>query len=342
MSTYMNFGDDTLMKNKDYELDKRYSDDYDCDCDYNCDCDNKCDCENDCDCGYDCKNDFESKRNCSKECRCKSDCDCCCPGPRGPKGCPGQRGPKGCPGAKGPKGDKGDRGVQGIQGPTGKQGKQGAVGAIGPQGIQGPTGEQGVQGVQGERGPAGKCLVVGCECVEQIRNILQQLACIGDVEVRLRLRNSCMKTGTVIAVDKAGGIVTIEVCSKYECESECESECECECESKCKCKCESISICKIISVELKWCRDKFSRFKPPVKPLCLPEPPRKSCEAICEKSIRTKLKDIGIGNCVEVEIGCGPDICGEITSIDVGLLIINDDVAISTCAIEVIKCCSKD
>ena len=317
MSIYNNCGDETLMNDKDYRINKRHYDEYDCDCN----CDSDCCCKSDC--------------NYDSDCCCK--CDCCCPGPQGP---PGPRGPKGCPGAKGPRGPKGDRGVQGVQGERGRRGMQGVAGASGPQGSQGPEGERGEIGPQG---PPGKCFVVGCDCVAQIRNILQQLARIADVEVRLRLRNSCMKTGTVIAVDEAGGIVTIAVCSKCECEYGCESECDCEygceCESecKCKCKCESISICKIISVELKCCRDKFSRFRPPVIPLPLPEPPQEHCEAICEKSIRTKLEEIGEGNCVEVEIGSGPAICGKITSINVGLLIINDDVAISTCAIEVIR-----
>ncbi|WP_442945392.1 hypothetical protein [Oceanirhabdus sp. W0125-5] len=288
-----------MMKDKDYGLMNRYCDDKDYDCDCNCDCD----------------------------CCCKCECDCCCcpgppgpPGPRGPKGCPGERGPRG---PRGQKGDKGERGVQGIQGPRGPQGKQGERGPRGVQGIQGPKGEQGVQGVQGAQGargpqgPPGKCFMIKCKCIEQIRNILQQLAIIGDVCVKLRLCDCCVKKGTVISVDCLGGLVTIEECSKYEC----------------------ISICKIISVELICCGDKFSRFKPPVKPLCLPEPPLVTCEVICEASIRYKLAHIGIGNCVEVELCCGTVICGEITCIQVGVVILNDDIAISTCAINVIKCC---
>lgn len=84
-------------------------------------------------------------------------CPVCCPVP-GPVGPPGPTGPQGIPGSPGP---------TGAVGPTGPQGRDGAPGSTGPVGATGPAGPT------GPTGPT--AAAVGCACVQQMRNVLQQL-----------------------------------------------------------------------------------------------------------------------------------------------------------------------
>lgn len=81
--------------------------------------------------------------------------------------CPmGQTGPQGPTGAQGPRGVTGATGPQGLQGPMGQTGPRGVTGATGPQGLQGPT---------GATGASSSSDVIQCGCVNQMRNIIQQL-----------------------------------------------------------------------------------------------------------------------------------------------------------------------
>ena len=84
-------------------------------------------------------------------------CPVCCPVP-GPVGPQGPTGPQGIPGSPGP---------TGAVGPTGPQGRDGAPGSTGPVGATGPAGPT------GPTGPT--AAAVGCACVQQMRNVLQQL-----------------------------------------------------------------------------------------------------------------------------------------------------------------------
>ena len=135
-------------------------------------------------------------------------CPVCCPvpgpvgppGPTGPQGIPGSPGPTGAvgptgpqgrdgaPGSAGPVGATGPTGPAGPMGATGPAGTAGETGPTGPQGPSGPTGPQGRDGAPGSTGPVGAtgpagptgptgptAAAVGCACVQQMRNVLQQL-----------------------------------------------------------------------------------------------------------------------------------------------------------------------
>lgn len=84
---------------------------------------------------------------------CCCDCDCII-GPTGPTGITGNTGPTG---------------------PTGVTGNTGPTGPTGVTGNTGPTGPTGVTGNTGPTGPTGPCNVIECSCVDQMRNVLQQL-----------------------------------------------------------------------------------------------------------------------------------------------------------------------
>lgn len=90
-------------------------------------------------------------------------------GPTGPTGI-GEIGPTGVTGPTGPTGVTGVTGPTGATGVTGPTGSTGATGAMGPQGVTGPT------GIMGPTGPTGTVEnLVECFCVQQMRNILQQI-----------------------------------------------------------------------------------------------------------------------------------------------------------------------
>lgn len=132
-------------------------------------------------------------------------------GPRGPQGVTGPQGvqgPQGVTGLQGPQGIAGASGITGPTGNTGSTGTTGATGGIGPTGPTGaagntgatggtgntgatgatggigPTGPIGVTGNTGPIGPTGNTGVTGatgvanaieCGCVDQLRNVIQQL-----------------------------------------------------------------------------------------------------------------------------------------------------------------------
>lgn len=89
----------------------------------------------------------------------------------------------GCHYYKDPKGDKGDTGPMGPTGSTGVTGNTGVNSATGPTGrIPGPTGSTGLAGatgptgITGVTGPTGpEAVSIGCACVQQMRNVIQQL-----------------------------------------------------------------------------------------------------------------------------------------------------------------------
>lgn len=201
-----------------------------------------------------------------------------------------------------------------IHGPPGPQGEKGVAGPQGPAGPKGPPGQQGQQGQPGPQGPPGSsalkccCPIVKCECVLQMKNILQQLAAIGGIRVRLRMLTTGNIAGIVDSLDALGGTVTLVQGGNNRIEN----------------------ICQIVALTLLQ-NNTFSGLG--VTPLSLNDPPLATCEEVCEKSVRNELEAIGVGNAVQVSAG-GANFNGDITSINVGLLILDDDVAITTCAIE--------
>lgn len=200
-----------------------------------------------------------------------------------------------------------------IQGPPGTPGAKGPPGPPGPEGPKGPPGQQGTQGPPGPQGPPGSsgslccCPIVRCECVLQMKNLLQQLVAIGGIGVRIRSLTTGSIQGSVSSIDTFGGTVTILSGVNNI----------------------RANICNIVALTLM--SSTFSGLG--VTPLNLIDPPLATCEEACEKSVRNQLGIIGIGNMVQVNTG-GTAFSGNITSINVGLLILNDNVALTTCAIE--------
>ncbi|MCM1989321.1 hypothetical protein [Oceanirhabdus seepicola] len=186
-------------------------------------------------------------------------------------------------------------------------------GQPGPPGPKGPPGPPGQQGPPGPQGPKGCCEVVNarpivrCECVLQMKNLLQQLAVIGGVGVDLLGVNIEYKNYDVVSLNALGGTVTIQKAGSNE----------------------KVSICKIIALTLG--SGTFTGLG--VSPLSLDDPPLVSCEEVCEKSVRNELETIGVGNAVDVKTG-GITFSGDITSINVGLLILDDESALTTCAMD--------
>lgn len=125
---------------------------------------------------YNCDNEQERQCGGASRCTCPQPCPAPCPppcctgigptGPMGPQGPIGPAGPIGATGVTGPKGPIGPTGATGEQGPVGPAGATGVTGAQGPTGATGP---------QGPAGPAGNISSVNCRCIEQMRNIIQQI-----------------------------------------------------------------------------------------------------------------------------------------------------------------------
>lgn len=106
---------------------------------------------------------------------CDFDCIECPTGPTGITGSTGPTGPTGITGSTGPTGPTGITGSTGPTGPTGITGSTGPTGSTGVTGNTGPTGPTGVTGNTGPTGPTGPSNVIECGCVDQMRNVLQQL-----------------------------------------------------------------------------------------------------------------------------------------------------------------------
>lgn len=96
-------------------------------------------------------------------------------GPIGPTGPTGQAGPIGPTGSTGPMGPAGVTGATGATGPAGVTGATGPTGTAGVTGATGATGITGATGATGATGPAGNENSACCGCVEQMRNIIQQI-----------------------------------------------------------------------------------------------------------------------------------------------------------------------
>lgn len=105
---------------------------------------------------------------------------CTCPaGPRGPRGATGATGQTGATGVTGLTGATGVTGSTGATGVTGSTGATGVTGPTGATGVTGPTGATEATGSTGATGPTGATGAAGnsveCFCVQQMRNILQQI-----------------------------------------------------------------------------------------------------------------------------------------------------------------------
>jgi len=207
------------------------------------------------------------------------------PGPTGETGPKGPTGPTGIPGSiagrgpTGPTGQTGDQGVMGRTGPTGPIGPMGFMGPpgfsgeIGPQGFQGPIGPTGLPGnmvMNGDTGPIGPVGTAeecpcGCPCLDQMRNILQQIS--QGTEVMVFCDSGVGINGSVIGVTGTGDPNTDTIFVVFDFNNARQA---------------YINICHISYLQ---CFD--TNFSPDL----LPEPdiPLIGCEADCELSMRNQL-----------------------------------------------------
>lgn len=182
-------------------------------------------------------------------------------GPTGPTGPYGKQGETGHTGSTGPIGQMGFMGVQGLYGPTGPQGINGATG---PTGIPGNIAGKGDTGPIGPTGPNEDC-PCGCPCLDQLRNILQQMN--EGTEITVYCDSGLIIYGHVINVIGTGNpnTDTIFVVFNYDTLTQ-----------------TYINICHISYIQYN-----DLNFSPEF--LQEPDPPLLGCDVECELSMRNQL-----------------------------------------------------
>lgn len=188
------------------------------------------------------------------------------------------------------------------------------TGATGPQGETGPTGPQGETGAtgpQGETGPTGpEPILAECDCNLQITNIIDQIiTAFPDSEITVNLENGVTVTGIPDSIsdnalfnlaDDEGTITG------------------------------RLSICRIASIELSG-DDNFDGFTF----LPDPDPLPTGCGAECEDAVRAYLETLDPGKTVTITAGGTTLGVGEVTATAYGVAIINNNIAVNTCKVEV-------
>lgn len=228
-------------------------------------------------------------------------CPVCCPVP-GPVGPQGPTGPQGIPGSPGP---------TGAVGPTGPQGRDGAPGSAGPVGATGPAGPT------GPTGPT--AAAVGCACVQQMRNVLQQLIQLypndNAVVAMDSGNNSSGRLGSLLPAGPNAGLLQL-VNSQGVPQ-------------------EAVSICRIASVRIT-----SASYNNAITYLPVPVPPPTGCDADCEAAIRSYLPVGTTG--VAINAGGQTVANGSIIRNEFGMVVVvgpnnSDPAFVSTCKAEIIN-----
>ncbi|MGI6526014.1 MAG: collagen-like protein [Caldicoprobacterales bacterium] len=231
-------------------------------------------------------------------------------GPRGATGVTGPTGPMGATGVTGPTGPRGATGVTGPTGPccTGPTGPTGpcCTGPTGPTGPRGVTGPQGATGATGVTGPAGTG--VECSCIAQMQNVIEQIITnFPTLNIDVGIENggsasgrpNSIVNGTVFVLTNPSGQIT-----------------------------HRINICRIAHISLTGNKT-FEGFTF----LPAPTPPPTGCEAECEAGIRAVLQSL-VGSTVNIRAG-GTDTGNQpVTRTVFGMVILDNQIAVSTCQIE--------
>ena len=223
-------------------------------------------------------------------------------GPTGPRGATGVTGPTGPMGATGVTGPTGPRGATGVTGPTGPC----CTGPTGPTGPRGVTGPQGATGATGVTGPAGTG--VECSCIAQMQNVIEQIITnFPTLNIDVGIENggsasgrpNSIVNGTVFVLTNPSGQIT-----------------------------HRINICRIAHISLTGNKT-FESFTF----LPAPTPPPTGCEAECEAGIRAVLQSL-VGYTVNIRAG-GTDTGNQpVTRTVFGMVILDNQIAVSTCQIE--------
>ena len=234
--------------------------------------------------------------------------------PDGPVGATGPTGPAGPMGATGPAGTAGETGPtgpQGLSGPTGPQGRDGAPGSTGPVGATGPAGPT------GPTGPT--AAAVGCACVQQMRNVLQQLIQLypsdNAVVAMDSGNNSSGRLGSLLPAGPNAGLLQL-VNSQGVPQ-------------------EAVSICRIASVRIT-----SASYNNAITYLPVPVPPPTGCDADCEAAIRSYLPVGTTG--VAINAGGQTVANGSIIRNEFGMVVVvgpnsSDPAFVSTCKAEIIN-----
>lgn len=189
--------------------------------------------------------------------------------PRGASGPTGAAGPRGITGAAGPTGAVGATGATGLRGTTGATGATGLRGATGATGVTGATGLRGATGATGATGADGSGSSIECLCIEQMRNILRQLAVFyPDEIVSVTLDNG----------DKYEGLLG----SLYPEENTSQNAALLVLHSCCGNQTEVFPICHITSVSIL----SGSTYNDEITYLSAPVPYPSGCSADCQRAIR--------------------------------------------------------
>lgn len=289
------------------------------------------------------------------------DCCCCCEGPqgergpRGPMGYPGvtgatgntgvtgntgatgntgntgstgNTGNTGATGVTGPTGNTGITGATGVTGATGFTGATGSTGPTGNSGITGATGPTGADGNTGPTGPTGntgatgpESGTVGCACVQQMRNVIEQLITLyptDNVVVSMESGNNASgRLGSLLPAPNnnpnAGLLQLVNTQGVPQ---------------------EAISICRIAAVRIT-----SATYNEVISYLPAPTPLPTGCDANCESAIQSYLPV----NTTGVSINAGGQTVGQgsVLVSEFGMVVLagannSDPTFVSICKAEII------
>ena len=238
-------------------------------------------------------------------------------GATGATGVAGVTGATGAAGATGATGAAGATGATGAAGATGATGPAGATGATGPAGATGATGAAGATGATGPAGPA--ATPVNCVCVQQMRNILQQIIQLyptDNIVVDMESgNNSSGRAGSLIPAGSSAGL--LQLVNNQGVPQE------------------AIDICRIAAVRIAG-----GTYNDAITYLPEPTPAPTGCDAECEAAIRAYLPVGTTG----VSINSGGQTVGNGTVLrsEFGMIVIvgpnnSSPSFISTCKAEIIS-----
>ena len=230
--------------------------------------------------------------------------------------------PRCCIGPTGPTGTTGATGATGATGPTGATGTAGATGPTGPtgaNGVTGPTGPTGATGATGATGPTS--ISTSCACVQQMRNVLQQLIQLypnDSVVIAMESGNNASgRLGSLLPgpdSNPAAGLLQLTNTQGV--------------------PQEAIYICRIASIRIT-----SAAYNNGIVYLPAPTPTPDTCEANCEAAIRSYLP-VGTTN---VSINAGGQTVGQGTVLrdEYGIVVLangnnSNPTFISTCKTEII------
>lgn len=237
-------------------------------------------------------------------------------GPTGRDGIPGPTGNTGLAGATGPTGATGNSGITGATGPTGRDGIPGPTGNTG---VTGATGATGNTGVTGPTGP--EAVSIGCACVQQMRNVIQQLITLyptDNVVVSMESGNNASgRLGSLLPAPNsnpnAGLLQLVNAQGVPQ---------------------EAISLCRIAAIRIT-----SATYNDTITYLPAPSPLPTTCDANCETAIQSYLPV----NTTGVSINAGGQSVGQgtvhVSEFGMVVLVSNgnfDPTFVSTCKTEII------